>query len=283
MLNQDQISENKESVKSFDFMAYKFSQPIAEFCPDTDSWKLWKERLEIYHEEVECTDNRKKKTTLLKLIGSETYTMLHCLCDPISPIQKTYEEFCGILEAHYTPYTVLFKERKVFHESSSHNHESVLNWYARVKKLSINCKFGMNLDAFILNQFIMGLPTYIFETMCEENENLTLTKTLEKAITWETKINSINGSERDINFVKNQSRNFKESRRSVTYNINKQMNINRKTKAAKLAANITAKHAVTAVSVTMIHIYADIKEVNVIIVERLDTYLRFASLKQTKK
>ena len=160
---------------------------VTEFNPNLESWNVWKERLDIHFEEIGCSDEGVKKSIMLKSIGAVPYRVLHSLCSPKSPVRKTYKELCEILDVQYTPPTIIFSERRRFHSSCKQESESEAAWYARVKTLALNCKFGANLDAFVLNQFIMGLPNFIFKRLCEEDESLTIQMALRKAMIMETK------------------------------------------------------------------------------------------------
>lgn len=51
---------------------------------------------------------------------------------------------------HYTLPTLLLRERKTFHMSTKSENETVASWYARVKQLALNCKFGQHLEASVL-------------------------------------------------------------------------------------------------------------------------------------
>ncbi|XP_054732479.1 uncharacterized protein LOC129240599 [Anastrepha obliqua] len=178
---------------------------VPEFNPNVESWNVWKERLEIHFCEVNCTDDNVRKSILLKSIGAVPYKVLHSLCSPATPVSKSFKELCEILDTQYTPPTIVFSERKIFHISTKQESESVAEWYARVKMLALNCKFGVNLDAFVLNQFVMGLPNFIFERLCEEDENLTIQSALRKAMILETKCIIKGGKEETaVNFVKKQ-------------------------------------------------------------------------------
>lgn len=54
------------------------------------------------------------------------------------------------------------------------DNETVSKWYARLKQVTLKCKFGSNLEALFLNQFIISLPGPIFERISDEDENLSL-------------------------------------------------------------------------------------------------------------
>lgn len=179
------------------------SSAIPQFVPQSEPWALWKEKLEIHFCEIGCTEENKKKAILLKSIGSSPYAVLHSLCSPVSPVERTYKEICGILKSQYTPPVIVFRERKNFHMATKREEESISEWYARVKQLSLNCKFGQQLEQFVLNQFIMGLPERMFEKICEEDETITSETALRKALIWETKYSTNN--EQQVHLVKYNS------------------------------------------------------------------------------
>ncbi|XP_055306888.1 uncharacterized protein K02A2.6-like, partial [Sitodiplosis mosellana] len=67
--------------------------------------------------------------------------------------------------------------------------ERVASWFARVKRLSLDCKFvAGDLERIVLDKFVVELPSKIFEKLCEEDETLTLQTALKKAMMKETKI-----------------------------------------------------------------------------------------------
>lgn len=61
--------------------------------------------------------------------------------------------------------------------------ESIGSWFARIKKLSVDCKFEEHFDSILLDRFISGLrPSPILDRLCEENEDtLTLQNAVEMA------------------------------------------------------------------------------------------------------
>ncbi|XP_075150408.1 uncharacterized protein LOC142224514 [Haematobia irritans] len=174
---------------------------VPEFTPSVESWQVWKEKLDIHFCEVNCVDDNAKKAILLKSIGPAAYNILHSLCSPDPPVTKAYKELCEILGVHFTPPVIVFKERKEFHLSVKSDGETVAEWYARVKRLALNCKFGDNLEAFVLNQFVVGLPETIFEKLCDEDESLTLQNALKRAMIVETRMSAKQYVSDSVNYV----------------------------------------------------------------------------------
>ncbi|XP_055302926.1 uncharacterized protein K02A2.6-like [Sitodiplosis mosellana] len=175
---------------------------MPEFNP-TENWNLWFERLELHFVEIECTDEKQKISILLKLIGAEAYQILHCLCSPKLPSKEKYNDLCALMKAHYTPPVIVFNERRNFYAAKMGADERVASWFARVKRLSLDCKFvAGDLERIVLDKFVVELPSKIFEKLCEEDETLTLQTALKKAMMKETKIQQSQNSSVDVNFIK---------------------------------------------------------------------------------
>ncbi|XP_017469325.1 PREDICTED: uncharacterized protein K02A2.6-like [Rhagoletis zephyria] len=173
---------------------------IREFRPGVDSWRNWKELLDSHFIETACEDDKIKSSVLLKAVGLEAYGLLRDLCDPVLPATKEYSSLCSLLERHYSQPTIVFRERQTFFDAKKAAGENVAAWFARVKKLAKDCKFGGQLNAFVLNKFVNGFEGKIFEKLCEEEENLTLEQALRKAMVAETKMH-VQRNESEVNFV----------------------------------------------------------------------------------
>ncbi|XP_055910799.1 uncharacterized protein K02A2.6-like [Eupeodes corollae] len=104
---------------------------VPEFSPSNESFSIWKEKLDIHFCEINCTEDNQKRAVLLKSIGAVPYSVLHSLCSPEAPVTKTYKHLCETLTSHYTPPTIVFRERKKFHSSTKTDGETVADWYAR--------------------------------------------------------------------------------------------------------------------------------------------------------
>lgn len=195
------MSTNQSSAQTN--IITKTVNSLPEFTPERDNWLLWKERFEIYLEEIDCDEDKQKVAALLKAIGAEPYAILHSLCSPKLPKATTYEDLCEFLKSQYTPPTIIFRERKKFYSAEKSDGETVSTWFARIKKLALDCQFGNQLDAVVLDRFVCGMQGKIFERLCEEDETLTLSSALKKAIIAEAKITAQSQyAESEVNFVK---------------------------------------------------------------------------------
>lgn len=174
---------------------------MPEFDPNSHHWNEWKERLEIHFAEIDCEDEKNQKSTLLKSICSESYSLLRALCDPIIPAKKTYAELCDLLDVHYSPPVIIYRERLNFYSATKKSDETVTAWYARVKTLALKCKFT-HLDDSVRDRFVVGMASdeKIFDKLCEEDQNLTTNDALRKALIQETKIKA--KADSNVNFIR---------------------------------------------------------------------------------
>lgn len=185
------------------------------------NWQIWREQLEIHFNEIKCEDEKAKKSTLLKSLGSETYSVLRSICHPELPASKAFAELCTILENHFTPPTIVFRERKIFHSAKKEDDETINQWFARIKKLALLCKFGDHLDAMILDQFIIGLPSKMFERLCEEDETISIQSALRKALIMESKLTDETSYQTNVNFIKHKSNNKNFNKQNKSNGISK--------------------------------------------------------------
>ncbi|XP_058458647.1 uncharacterized protein LOC131435119 [Malaya genurostris] len=154
---------------------------IPEFCADTDDWTVYKEILEEFFQANGVPESN-KVSVLISVIGSETYRILRNLCHPNSPRDQQYDQLCVLLSKQFIPEIAVFRERAKFYRAEQQRGEDVKSWFARLKMLSISCKFGEQLDSLLLDKFIVGLtPGPVQDRLCEENEHLTLKEAVDLA------------------------------------------------------------------------------------------------------
>lgn len=167
---------------------------IPEFYCGSDDWNVYSERLEQYFE-VNDIPPEKKGALLISVVGNEAYKTLRDLCHPALPKEKSFDELCQLLHKQYAPQVSMFRERIKFYKAQQEQYENVSQWYARVKTLSVDCKFGDNLEAILMDRFISGLKNpLVLDRICEEDETLTLSKAIELAVNKESAVADSTGN-----------------------------------------------------------------------------------------
>ncbi|XP_058830889.1 uncharacterized protein LOC131689662 [Topomyia yanbarensis] len=155
---------------------------ISEFNSTFDDWDVYYERLEQYFEVNEVPDV-KRSAFLISVIGANAYKSLRDLCHPVAPKDKPFLDLCELLRKQFSPQVSIFRERAKFYNARQETYENVTQWYGKLKRLSVDCKFGDSLQSILLDKFITGLrPGQVLDRLCEENETLKLEQGLDIAV-----------------------------------------------------------------------------------------------------
>lgn len=162
---------------------------IPRFHNYGDDWQVFTERLEQFFE-INDVAEEKKRAILLTSISDDVYKTLRDVCHPVLPKSKTFDELCALLNKQFVKKTSVFRERVTFYNAKQMKDESISSWFARIKKLSVDCKFGDRFNDILLDRFISGLrSSVILERLCEEDEEkLTLQSAVEIAVTKESAV-----------------------------------------------------------------------------------------------
>lgn len=168
---------------------------IPTFSQSVDDWKTYSEILDQFFI-VNGVDDEKKSAFLISCIGIETYKTLRDLCHPVLPKDKPFTELSEILRKQFSPQVAIFRERTNFYNAKQSPNENVTAWYGRLKRLSVDCRFGDTLEAVLVDKFITGLKIgQVLDRLCEENETLTLQQAVDIAVNKECSITDGNNQQ----------------------------------------------------------------------------------------
>lgn len=162
---------------------------LPRFYGEYDDWLVFTEPLEQFFD-INNVIEEKKKAILITSISDQIYKTLNDLWFPLLPKEKTFDELCELLNKQFVIKTSVIRERYAFYNTKQMGVESIANWFARIKKLSIDSKFGDRFDAILLDRFLSSLrPSPIIDPLCEEAEDkLTVQLPYEVAINKEISI-----------------------------------------------------------------------------------------------
>ncbi|CAH1736811.1 unnamed protein product, partial [Aphis gossypii] len=160
---------------------------LSEFKPDGD-WTVYQERMEQYFLANMIPEER-KVPLLITCMGEKAYIMLKDLCDPLPPAQCTYAQLCTLLTRQFAPKISFFRKREEFYSLRKDSHDSVNDWYIKIKNAAAQCKFGKNLNFALKDKFITGLNDGIIkDQLCEEDLDKELNEIVELALKKEATI-----------------------------------------------------------------------------------------------
>ena len=158
---------------------------IEPFDEAVGDWTSYVERLDMYF-----IANKVKQDTkvpaFLSLIGGKTYALLRSLISPEKPSTKTYDELTDILEKHLNPKPLLIAERFRFYKRNQQEGESLSQYIAVLKRLTLHCDFGDVLNDAVRDRFVCGMRTEAIQKRLLTEANLTYERAVQIAVSMET-------------------------------------------------------------------------------------------------
>ena len=129
---------------------------IQEFDPQAENITTYLERLQLYFDENGVEANR-RVPVLLTLIGAKVYGTLRSLLAPKLPKDKDFDSLLATLKSHFDPKPLVIAERYRFYKRSQSTTESITDFAADLRRLSIRCEFGAFLDEALIDRFVCGV------------------------------------------------------------------------------------------------------------------------------
>ena len=115
------------------------------------------ERLEQYFVANKIDDAKQKTAISITVIGDEAYSLLRSLLAPTRPNTKSSEELARTLADHLKPKPVVIAERFKFYERAQAESETISDFLAAIRKLSINCEFEEFLEQALRDRLVCGI------------------------------------------------------------------------------------------------------------------------------
>ncbi|KAL4009353.1 hypothetical protein ACER0C_003205 [Sarotherodon galilaeus] len=155
------------------------------FDNGTEDWTTYVERVEQYCLANKVEDER-KVAVLLSVMGAKTYNLLRSLITPAKPADKSFKEITEVLQKHFQPKPLVIAERFRFHKRNQLKNESTSEYIAELRRLSEHCQFGEGLSDALRDRFVCCMNNESTQKRLLTEDNLTLHRALEIAISMET-------------------------------------------------------------------------------------------------
>ncbi|XP_039291150.1 uncharacterized protein K02A2.6-like [Nilaparvata lugens] len=185
-----------------------------------ENWSNWHERLSLYFSANDITE-AKKVPILLTSIGTEGYGLFKDLCTPALPSSKSYAELVELMSNHLQPRPSEITERYKFKERLQKDDETIVQYIANLKKLSMNCGFGNNLESALRDQIVWGIRNTGIKKRLLSEPDLTYKKCIELSISLETTLRGVAELNATSNFTSSKINYNKSFRPSTSTNSSK--------------------------------------------------------------
>ena len=120
---------------------------IEEFREDKEEWSQYTERLEHFFAANGITDDDKKRSVFLTVIGARAYKKLRSLIAPVKPGESDFATMSKAMKDHYAPAPSEIVQRFRFNSRFRRTGESVSTYIAELRALAEFCNFGDTLKA----------------------------------------------------------------------------------------------------------------------------------------
>ena len=154
---------------------------IEQYRPENKLFSSYLERVEQFLVANDIKDKR-KKATILSLIGSQAYSLLKNLVSPSIPKDKSYDELVAALKKHYEPKPLVIAERFHFHRHSQAVGESINDYIAELRRLSTHCQFGEFLNEALRDRLVCGLRSEGIQKKLLTEADLSLAKAIDLSV-----------------------------------------------------------------------------------------------------
>lgn len=114
----------------------------------------------------------KQMAVLLTKINAEAYKLIRDLCAPEKPASKTFAEIVKIMNNHLNPKPSETMERCKSYQAYQAATETVAEFTARLKSLSLNCNFAEPKTA-LRDQLVCGIKEHTTKIILFKEEKLT--------------------------------------------------------------------------------------------------------------
>ena len=118
-------------------------------------------------------------------MGNKTYGLPQNLCAPEKPSSLSFKDIVETLQQHLSPKSLLIAEPFSLHRRNQPEGETVSAYLTGLRKLSLYCEFGTNLDYSLRDRLVCGLHNEPIQKRLPSEPSLSLPRETEIALALE--------------------------------------------------------------------------------------------------
>ena len=120
------------------------------------------------------------------MVGDKTYETLRSLLAPTRPREKSFIDLIEVLKRHFDPQPLVIGERFRFYQRSQKSSETIADFVADLRRLSLHCEFGDFLDQALRDRFVCGVKSEALQRRLLTEADLTIKRAQDIAQTMES-------------------------------------------------------------------------------------------------
>ena len=158
---------------------------LEEFDPKSDTMTAYIERAMFFFYANNILGD-KRAATFLSALGKNTFQVLRNLMLPEKVYGKSLGQVTKVLLNHCEPKPLVISERFNFNRRNQEPNESIQDYIAELRRLTVHCEFGNFFDEALRDRFICGLRSESMQKKLLVEEGLTFARTVEIAQSMES-------------------------------------------------------------------------------------------------
>uniref|UniRef100_A0A8C4N770 Uncharacterized protein n=1 Tax=Eptatretus burgeri TaxID=7764 RepID=A0A8C4N770_EPTBU len=121
------------------------------------SWEAYIEHLQYHYQANGLEDDARKKSILMSVCGSETFTILMNLAMPRTTMDLTHSEIMAALKEHCEPTPSFIVSRFNFYMRRQTSTQSLSALMAHLKHVAQHCQFGATFVDMLRDLLVVGV------------------------------------------------------------------------------------------------------------------------------
>ena len=154
----------------------------APFDHQMQKWSSYQTQFEHFLKVNDITNDEKKNSCFIALMGSETYEILEGLMFPDKPASSTVTTLFAKLTAHFEPKRLKIAEQYKFWQNKQGASQTLADYISEIRKLASTCQFPQEyLQDALTTAFVLGLKDENISHKLLAEEDLTLDRAIATA------------------------------------------------------------------------------------------------------
>ena len=112
---------------------------IGPYDRNGEEWPAYCERVELYLDANNITNEEQRRAVFLSTCGASTYQLIRSLVAPSKLTDKALDELYGIVKEHLAPAPSSIMQRYKFNARSQKEGESVAEFVAELRRIAQHC------------------------------------------------------------------------------------------------------------------------------------------------
>ena len=161
-------------------MAAHQLERMQEFEPDIESISAYLERLQMFFEVNDIA--AEKKVQCYSVISKQNFSLLQNLVTPATPKDESFDDLTTFLKTHFEPKKLVIAERFNLYRRNQHDGESLMDFVADLRRLTLNCEFEIFLNQAFRDRFVCWLKRESTQKrLLSEDKKFTFSRAVEIA------------------------------------------------------------------------------------------------------